>query len=303
MTSSGTLMFEGGVRYGSDFWHSHDFGVDITMAFTPLPSDAWHRRMCRITHDFASWPTDIHTWTTWNTDGFGTPVICNCPPPPGHPSNWSAFIHHGPIRQWEANALAAFSRAGVHGFEVRANMPNMTPPVGLENSYHPDFMFINYLQLFQWVQMGNVRQWFTNSDVGKIVTHSSNHNIVPAGHVTSRIQQWVSPVGFSHGPDYWPFEFSAYEHDFDSLPNTHSPNSPYVFWIYDYSNQLGVTLQNLEEMVESPEGTNRAVFPRGHIPHEDTLGTQNGIWAYRWISNRWKYAPWERYPNLMPTGG
>jgi len=64
------------------------------------------------------------------------------------------------------------------------------------------------------------------------------------------------------------------------------------------ANALGTTLRNLESRVESGTGAG-AVFPRGHIPHEDVTGPQNNFWAYRWISNKWKYAPWERYPNLM----
>ena len=107
------------------------------------------------------------------------------------------------------------------------------------------------------------------------------------------------------GPDYWPFEFSAYEHRNEGLPpwrrlSTLTNFFPFVFWIYDYSNALGTNLQNLESRVDSPaEAGNFAVFPRGHIPHEDTLGPQNRYWGYRWISNKWKYAPWERYQNLM----
>ena len=296
-TSGGRLVFEGGVRYSdAEYRSSHNFGIDITMAFTPLPPGMRFVRNVDITHDFSNFPApeQIDTWTQWT----------HAPGTDWHPSDWSAFIRYGPIRQWEANALTAFSRAGSHGFEIRAEQPHFTPPVGLENSYHPSYWFLDYLQLFQWVKVGNEHGWITNADAGRIITRKLNQSITPAGNVNMRIRRgaFAWDPNWQHGPDYWPFEFSAYAHRFDGLPPIWPgslPPFPFVFWIYDYSTTLGITLQNLESRVESPaEAGNVAVFPRGHIPHEDTLGPQNGIWGYRWISNKWKYAPWERYQNL-----
>ena len=295
-SSSGHLNFQGGVRYGENFWHSHAFDMDITMAFTPLPPGVRFSRKCNITHDFTNaMPFDqMHVFTRSDVPG-GLE----------HPSNWSAFISLGPRAQWEANALAAMSRGGSHGFEITANQPNFIPPVGLENSNHPSYMFLNYLTLFQWVRLGNDSSWITNNDAGQIITRSTHHTITPAGHINMRVQRGAFSwdPNWQSGPDLWPFEFSAYEHRFEGLPprrNLVQPSGfhPFVFWIYDYSNALGTTLQNLESIVDSGPGA-IGVFPRGYIPHEDSTGSHNGFWAYRWISNKWKYAPWERYPNLM----
>jgi len=287
--------FQGGVNYGPEYWSSHSFDLDITMAFTALPPNVRFSRMCHIVHDYTNWPPpgNIHTFSRSDVPGGNA-----------HPSDWSAFLTYGPASQWEANALAAFSRAGHHGFEIMASVPNFQPPVGLENSYHPSFMFLDYLRLFQWVRMGNEREWITNNHAKQIITRSYYRNIIPAGHVTTRVQSSGIPwqPRWQHGPDYWSFEFSAFRHDLWGLPPWTvgiSPpvGFPFVFWIYDYSNTLGVTLRNLEEKVENGVGQGR-IFPRGYIPHEEATGPQNSFWGYRWISNKWKHAPWERYPNL-----
>ena len=294
--SSGTLTFQGGIRYGSELRHSHNFDMDISMAFTPLPPGVRFSRSCWITHDFSGAPAleDLHWFSRHDVPGGNV-----------HPSDWSAFISLGPRAQWEANALAAMSRGGSHGFHIGATQPQFTPPVGLENSYHPDFMFLDYLTLFQWVQLGNSPSWITNTSTGQILRHSAHHSISQAGFIDTRVRRgaFAWDPNWQLGPDYWPFEFSAFEHRLEGIPsrrNLVQPSGfhPFVFWIYDYNNSLGTTLQNLESRVESGEGVT-GVFPRGYIPHEDFTGPQNNFWGYRWISNKWKYAPWERYPNLM----
>jgi len=287
------VWYEGGVRYDSTYDRSHSFNIDITFAFTPLPTGTGFRRLCPIVGDFTNFPSweNITEWTQWT----------HAPGTTGHPSNWSAFIAHGPIAQWEANCRAAMSRGGSHGFSVAANMPNLIPPGPLDDTTNPMFIFVQYLRIFENLRLGNAPQWFSNNDAKRILTFSEDRNITPGGSVDTRIQvfsSWPgapSPSHFQSGPDYWPFEFSAFRHDFWGLPSFSSPQVPFVFWIYDYSHTLGVTLQNLEKVVESGR---IPIFPRGYIPHEDATGSQNGRWGYRWISNKWKYAPWERYPNL-----
>jgi len=195
--SSGHLTFQGGVRYDDNFWRSHAFNMNLTMAFTPLPPGVRFSRRCDIRDDFSgATPFDqLHWFSRHDVPGGSS-----------HPSDWSAFISLGPRAQWEANALAAMSRGGSHGFEIAASQPNFTPPVGLENSNHPNFIFLDYLTLFQWVRLGNENSWITNSHVGQILTHSANHSISPAGHITTRVQRgaFIWDPNWQLGPDQCP---------------------------------------------------------------------------------------------------
>lgn len=280
---------QGGVRYGPEYWKSHHFEMNITFAFTPVPANAFFSRLCHISSDFDN-ALPIESIVTWTRQTHLPPGVGN-----DHPSNWSAFIAYGPIALWEANCRAAMSRAGSHGFSIAANPPNLTPPGPLDATTNPRYMFMHYLRIFENLRMGNDPRWFSNADAKRIITHSESHSIIPAGFIDTRIQVFVHPPGFHFGPDVWPFEFSSYEHSFRGTINQ-TLNNPFVFWIYDYSHSLGITLENMESKLApgSPP-----LLPLGHIPHDDNLGGQGGRrWGYRWISNKWTSAPWQRYPWL-----
>jgi hypothetical protein len=280
-------IFQGGIKYGDlpnydpshSYYKDHQFSVDIKFAFTPLPAtyEAVFNRTCEITHDSDFYPnvdpSDIYTYSDYWDENFQNNVR--------------------PI--WEANARAAYLRGGTHGFTVMADY-NWEPEYDGQTS---NSVFLDYLEIFDWIPLGHEQKRFTNADSKKFLSYSTQHTIIPKmSTVNACVYKYIvhSP---EYGSDWFPADFSAYECNFDGTPDKISPPAfPFVFWVYDYSNHLGITLQNLEEHVEMGSNTTTRVFPMGYIPHEDATGSQNSVWAYRWISNEWKYAPWARYPNL-----
>jgi hypothetical protein len=274
-------VYQGGINYVpsdsnliSPYAKSHIFEIDIVFAFTPLSSyfTTGFERLCTIGYDGDYFPSvDENALYTY-------------------PSYWDSVFQNTVRPIWEANAIAAYSRGGTHGFSITADDWTPDYPDEPRNSG-----FLDYCEIFDYIPFNNEHKWFTNVDAKKILSYSSHHTIIP------KMSTINARAGSALGPDWFPADFSAYSCNFTGSPSIiESPTTPFVFWIYDYSHYLGVTLQNLESKVEWEDSTplSRCVFPLGYIPHDDATGPQNGVWGYRWISNQYKYAPWDRYPDL-----
>ena len=282
VTRGGNVLYEGGVRYGDPgiydsslpYWQTQRFEFSIAFAFTPLPNYmSWHApvRIANVTQG------PDHLFAPWNEQE----VVR---------IDTQFWEEMAPV--WEQNAISAVTtRGGTHGFTVTAD--DWQPYYDGEPR---NGKFLSYLGLNDWYVYPNEHTWFLNSHAKQVLSFSENKTITPAGNMKTRAE---SPFyWYDFGPDM-AADYSSYECDFGGLPvyERNSLDRDFCFWVYDYSHFLGVNLRNIEGMVE--QGAVNGTFPQGFIPHEDARGaTQGKNWAYRWISNDYKYAPWERYPLL-----